>query len=300
MKTAFVVLAALAISCSSSKTETPATTSLDVTINTGEFEIAPGDTFECFYTDVHTPNTEVGITGALGKQGPGGHHITVYYTDLEHPVGHHACSDSEMVQWRQVAGADAIDTGPDAQFQLPAGMAYKVPPGKQILLQSHYINATGKPMKVTSEVTVKIVAPETVKTWVNQYQSSFEAFSIPPKGTAKGGQTCTINEDINVFLLTGHMHEWGKHYKLETVDAAGNSLETIYEHDWEPSFFSHPPLGKWDPAKPWVIKKGTKLRQTCEWQNDTADEIIFPREMCVFFGYYFPDKGTVWCEKDPT
>ncbi|MGZ3478593.1 MAG: hypothetical protein ACXVCJ_29095, partial [Polyangiales bacterium] len=70
MKTGALVLAALALSCSS-KSDTPASTSLDLTIDTGEFEVGVGDTFECFYTDAHTPARDLGITGALGRQGAG-------------------------------------------------------------------------------------------------------------------------------------------------------------------------------------------------------------------------------------
>ncbi|MGZ3422513.1 MAG: hypothetical protein ACXVEF_25550 [Polyangiales bacterium] len=299
MKTGALVLAALALSCSS-KSDTPASTSLDLTIDTGEFEVGVGDTFECFYTDAHTPARDLGITGALGRQGAGGHHITVYYTDIENPVGHHPCKEDEMVQWRQVAGADQLDaTGSsgEPQFQMPDGYAYKMPAGKQILLQVHYVNATGKPMKVSSEVTVKLVDPSSVKTWINHYQSSFEAFTIPAKKDLTSSSTCVVKDDISAFLLTGHMHEWGKHYKLERVDETGASLETIYEKDWEASFSSHPPTLRWSTDAPYKIAKGTLLRQTCTWQNDTDADIIFPKEMCVFFGFYFPDKGEIECEK---
>jgi hypothetical protein len=48
---------------------------------TGEFEVPPGDSFECFYTDTFT-DREISVRSADGKQGSGGHHILVYYTDV--------------------------------------------------------------------------------------------------------------------------------------------------------------------------------------------------------------------------
>lgn len=291
----FVVVAASALSCSSKSSDT-ATSSSDITIQTGEFDIPAGDSFECFYTDTFTATDHVmGITGSTGHQQPGGHHITVYYTDLTQPKQHHACSDSEMVQWHMVAGADVGGNG--GVFGMPAGFAYKLPAGKQIVLQVHYINTTGKPRTVNDDVTLHLVEGSQVKTWANQWLFSDEQWSLPAKQTQTSATDCTINSDLNAFLLTGHMHELGKHYKLERIDDSGNVAELIYDTDWQPSYASHPPVKQWSPDAPYVIKKGTKLRQTCQWQNDTDAEVIFPREMCVFFGFYYPDQGEVDCQK---
>jgi hypothetical protein len=296
----FAMVAGLLVVSCGSKDEAPnSTTANGMEFSTGEFEIPAGDSFECFYTNTFTPR-DIGVTGAVGRQMTGGHHITVYYTDLKRPAEHHECSDAEMVQWHMIAGADELGTAADGElrFQMPAGYAYKVPANKQIVLQVHYINTTGKPRKVSDSVTLNTIEVPQVKTWANHFLSSHEAWTIPPKNTQESSSTCTVNADINAFLLTGHMHEWGRHYKLERLDDAGNSAETLLDHDWEPSYSSHPPLKQWATDKPLVIKKGTKLRQTCKWENDTDTEIIFPREMCVFFGYYYPDQGEITCEKN--
>ena len=56
-------------------------------------------------------------------------------------------------------------------------------------------------------------------------------------------------------------------------------------------YASHPPTLKYTTDAPLVLKAGTKLRQTCTWDNTTNNPVGFPREMCVMFGFYFPDNG---------
>src|SRR3954464_12767010 len=87
---------------STSDTGTPpapapgATKPAGFTFSTGKFDIQPGDTFECFYTNTIT-DRQLNVQSATATQGKGGHHVTVYYTDQKVPVGHHVCNDVEMV-----------------------------------------------------------------------------------------------------------------------------------------------------------------------------------------------------------
>jgi hypothetical protein len=298
MRSILICAAVLLTSCGSDKTE-PAKTSEDLTkltFTTGDFDVAAGDQFECFYTDTIT-SRELGINKSSGVQGTGGHHITVYYTDIKHPVEHHKCIDAEMTTWHMVAGTGGDSAASDKDITLPEGFAIKVPAGKQLVVQTHYINTTGKTQKRNDTVTLNLIEPAKVKQYANYLAASHESWTIPPKAAYETTSTCTVKNDLKMLVLLGHMHELGKHYKLETIDAAGK-VNTLIEEDWEPSFANHPPLMKFTADAPMLIAKGTKLRQTCKWDNDTAEEVIFPREMCVFFGYYFPDQGELFCEKD--
>jgi hypothetical protein len=112
--------------------------------------------------------------------------------------------------------------------------------------------------------------------------------------------TCTVSQDLQLALLLGHMHEHGVHYTLETIDAAGAVIDTVYSEDWMPSYSSHPPILKFTMEAPLTFKAGTRFRQTCEWNNDTDKTLIFPTEMCVGFGYYFPGENRLQCDKDVT
>src|SRR5512140_222118 len=115
----------LAVACGSSGSSSDGSTSSALTVETGDFDVAAGDAFECFYTSLVTDH-DVSVTRAKAVQAKGGHHVTVYYTDDYHPAEHHKCVDAEMTQWHQVAAAAGAE-GASTTFSLPDGLAFKVP-----------------------------------------------------------------------------------------------------------------------------------------------------------------------------
>lgn len=297
-------LGAVSLSCgsSSSNADAPADVPIGITDTTmrivlEKHEIPPGDSFECFYTDLKT-DREIFVNGAVGKQGPGGHHITIYYTVAPQEPGHHKCDDMEMTNWRQVGGIAGgnDESAKQGVIDLPPGVAMKVPKGQQIVVQTHYINATSQSREVEDDVTVKLLRPEEVKTFANAYVVADTQFKIPPQSTFTRTATCTVDKDLDLVLIMGHMHEWGAHYKLERLDDQGKSLDTFFDIDWDPSYASHPPTTRWSPDAPYHLAKGSRLRQSCTWKNNTPDGMRFPREMCVVFSYYLNDTGFLTCE----
>jgi hypothetical protein len=271
---------------------TTATKAAGFEFSTGPFEIQPGDTFECFYTNTITDH-QLNVQTATAQQGPGGHHVTVYYTDQQVPVGHHPCNDVEMLGLHQIAGAAE---GKEGIIGLPDGYATKVPPGKQLVVQSHYIRTEPGPLTVDDKLELQTVDEANVKAFANAFVLVDGNFHLPPRTTSKSVTDCVVPKDLDVLLLLGHMHEWGSHYKIERIDDAGKPAETIYETDWEPLFLSHPPVNAYGAATPLKLTKGMRLRQTCEWKNTEDQEMAFPREMCVMFSYYIPDDGFLQCE----
>jgi hypothetical protein len=289
-----LVVAAASLGCGSSGdgTSGSAPNPNELTFHTGSFDVTPGDSFTCFYTDTIT-DKEINVANTAGMQGPGGHHITVYYADTTTAPTHHPCKDSEMVSWHQIGGAS---NGGEPVVPLPDGAAIKVPAGKQIVVQAHYINTTGKTFTSDDSITLMLLPSNEVKQFMNSWVINDDAFTIPAQSTGTSVSTCTFPQDLKTVLLLGHMHDYGKHYKLERLDASGSVVETVYDHDWQPQYASHPPYITGTLDAPMDIKAGTTFRQTCTWDNTTPDPILFPREMCVAFGYYFPDSGWVYCD----
>ncbi|MFO0590931.1 MAG: hypothetical protein U0441_25535 [Polyangiaceae bacterium] len=297
MRTWILAGAALASSaamgCGGSETNSGEARELVVT--TPEFEVPPGDSFECFYTDVRSPK-DLAVTSAIGHQGPGGHHITLYYADEDRPVGHHPCSDAEMLGLHQVTGA-SLDGEPT--LNVPEGLATRIPEGKQIALQSHYINVSGKTEKVTDEIRVALADPSDIVAYANMWVLFDGNFKVPAHSQAVHRSVCTVAKDADLVLLFGHMHEMGKHFTLERIDDQGATLETLYDQDWASSYASHPPELRYTREKPLHFAAGTRLRQTCTWHNAGEEDAQFPREMCLSFGYYFPDDGDRICIAKP-
>jgi hypothetical protein len=149
---------------------------------------------------------------------------------------------------------------------------------------------------VSDTVSVNYVDPKDVVQYVNFWAMSDDTFTVPPMATYTSVSTCTIPQDFKTVVLLGHMHEYGSHYTLERIDAQGNLLETVYDHAWQPLYMSHPPLMSYTLDAPLDIPAGTIYRQTCSWNNLTPNPLAFPNEMCVAFGYYYPDNGMITCD----
>ena len=263
-----------------------------VTIYTPEFQIPPGDSFTCFYMNYKTAE-ELDIVNADGGQQQGGHHIIAYFATDERPVGAHTCTDQEMTNLNQIAGAAGKEGG--QVLQLPPGLALKVPAGKQLVVQAHYINATGKTQTVRDWVKIVKGDPSKVKNFVNFLVTNDDGFMVPPNSPVSRTTECTLDNDYQMALLLPHMHELGQHFTLEVLDSAHNHVDTPIDTDWQPSYMSHPPLQTFDMSTPYMLKKGQILRQTCTWDNSTADPVLFPREMCLTFFYYWPGNGDQFC-----
>lgn len=258
-------------------------------IKTPEYDVPAGESFECFYTDVVTEE-ELSVVAAAGIQGEGGHHIIVYYADEVRDPEHHPCDDAEMASWHQVVGANGLGTGEPA-ISMPEGLAIRVPKGKQIVLQTHYINTTGETQKYHDEVAVELTEPDKVVAYANLFAVADMGFTVDPHATTTHVTQTTVKRDTQIILMGGHMHERGQSFKLEMLDDAGEVSEVMYDEKWSAAYASHPPLLTYTIDDPRLLKKGTKLRQTCVWNNESADALQFPTEMCVTFGFYFPDDG---------
>jgi hypothetical protein len=284
--------------CSSASTppSPPAPNANELTLQTGEFQVPTGgDSLTCFYTDVIT-QTDLIVGNVTATQGPGGHHIIVYYIDTPHTVEHHPCLNSEMVDWNEIAGAS--NSG-EPVVSLPEGAGIKLPAGKQIVIQSHYINTTAAVETVNDTINIDLLQAADVKQYINNWVINDATFLVQPDSTYKSVTQCTVAQDLQSVVLLGHMHEYGTHYTLESVDASGNSLGVIYDQVWQPLYATHPPLKTATLDAPFVIPMGTIIRQTCSWDNTTANPLSFPTEMCDGVVYYFPDNGFQVCDNKP-
>ncbi len=265
-----------------------------LTFTTPEFEVPTGDSFTCFYTDTYT-DREIAVASATGNQDTGGHHILAFWTDVPREAQAHECNDAEMVSWHQIAGSAGKDVG-GAVLGLEDGLAVQIPAGVQLVLQAHYINTTTSPKKVHDTVTLNLVEPADVVSYVKYFVTDDETFELTPHSKGMSVTYCDVPRDFSMALSLGHMHELGTRYRLEVVDAADAVQSTIIDNEWDPEFTSHPEVLYYGIDDPLLLKKGTRLKQTCDWNNLTANPVIFPREMCLAFFYYFPGDDDMTCD----
>src|SRR5262249_3728585 len=135
--------------------------------------------------------------------------------------------------------------------------------------------------------------------YINFWVINDDTFNVAPMSTGKTVSTCTFPQDLKTVIMLGHMHAYGTHYTLERVDAQGKVLETVYDKAWQELYMSHPPFITGTLDAPLDIPAGTIYRQTCQWNNTTPNPLVFPTEMCIAFGFYYPDNGWVYCDVQP-
>lgn len=270
-----------------------------LTFDSGEFEIPAGESFFCFWTPFTTP-TELSVVKADAKQSVGGHHVTAYYADVVRKPQMRQCDSTDMVDWHFAIAAGGEGAATTEFAALPDGLAIKMQSQKQLLIQLHYINTTGAPQKVRDSMTITTTDPANVKAYAADFVIMDDQWKLPPHMETTAVSTCTVTEDINLVMMLGHMHQAGKHYRLELMEPGETTFKTFEasDYDWKPAYTSHPPSWRRSMDQALSLKKGTKFRQTCQWNNDSSDTLGFPTEMCISFGYRYPATERLFCERD--
>lgn len=234
---------------------------------------------------------EVDVVQSRGFQSTFGHHaILMEVAGAEPRLGQsHACTDADMTNARFLAGgSDAA-----AQFKIPEGVAFRIKAASVLMVQTHWINTSSKPVVGQTVFNIGVAPPDGSRQAAQLFAAYTANVTLPPRGPARAKTECRIKEDIRLFALGGHAHEWGTHVRL-SVDRAGKR-ENLYDHRWEAHYQADPPLHYFDTHAPLKLNAGDVLHVECEYQNTTDAEIRFPREMCVGMGFYFPGTADIQC-----
>jgi hypothetical protein len=305
--TRWLVLASLVVGCSSSH-NTPPDMSPTVMRPAGfnppapeagetEFDspiipaIAPGtDTTLCSYLDTRiTDQTDVVHFRVL--QSTTGHHAILYAAKQTRDVGTHVCTDDDMVNSRFIAagGSESI-----AMIAIPDGLAFRIPANTQLMMQTHWINATQNTVDGQAVALVTMKPTDPSRQVLDLFNIVNTNFTIPAGQTVTSSSTCAIKQDLQLMTITGHEHEFGSHVSIEQTDGAQTTM--LWNHDWQPSYQSAPPFQIYGVVQPLVLKAGQQVQVTCTWNNPGAVDLAFPREMCVATGFYFPaTQGEIDC-----
>jgi hypothetical protein len=253
--------------------------------------IQPGqDINYCTYLDFR-PDSTLDVVSYQGFQSPGGHHTILYASRRVQAAGTHECTDNDMLNVRYIGGAGTDATVGAAN--IPEGIAFEISAGTQLMVMSHWINATLAPLdgqsayNVTTQAPTPGVSPGDLFTVVNTLLDI-------PVGTHSAHTECVLQQDMAFFLIGGHAHEHATHITLTHAPASGPST-VMYDHEWGPQLVFDSPLNKYTKAEPYRMSAGDRFVVDCTYSNTTGANIPFPTEMCVGFGYYFPATAEMDC-----
>jgi hypothetical protein len=285
------LLSALA-ACSSSPSK-PASSVAGNVHFTMNVSLAPGsEIFRCQF--VNMPVGEAFVVAAAHHYTPGSHHLLLYRTDLATiPQGGDQVQDcyeglggSIMSHVRGTLYGSQV---PDASFTMPAGVAYHVNSQEVLLLQAHYLNASGNQVQASIDVGLTTITDASKVTYRAGNLFYYDPFiDVPPNGTAKAGARCTLTNDLTLVNVFPHFHARGIGYQayLDLPGQAPASVPFYVSTDWE-----HPVAFTGQPMK---LSAGTAVRFYCDYQNSGTNEYFqgpsaANNEMCMFTGLYYPE-----------
>ncbi len=254
------------------------------------FDIAPGaDITMCSYIDKRIVD-ETDIVDYQGFQSSlGAHHAILYSVTNQEEANTHECNEDDMVNSRYLAGGGADSPPAD----LPENVVFRMPANTQLLVQTHWINATDEAFDGQAAFNLKISKPKAEHQVAQLFTIGNTMFTLP-MGLGSASAECTIQQHMNVFTLGGHMHEWGTHGKI-SLGKAGTDMNAIWDHAWSGEFQFNPPRNYYTTEAPLVLDPGDKIRVDCDYDNDTGGPLPFPREMCIGFSYAYPMTNQIDC-----
>ncbi len=227
----------------------------------------------------------------LQPRGNGNHHNQLK-TPLNQPPADgtvRTCSDDygEMgyaTPLFEAAGVSAEDPG-GPWLDLPTGMAMKFASGTPWMVETHFINPTDDAVLVNAAIDLGFVPEEEVDVWLGTFEFDAGDLGLDP-GPAEVTFECAWTEDVTLFSILGHMHEFGRSFTTEWIH--DGVTETIYEvADWDASYKNAPVIANHEAGEI-VIEAGDIFRTTCTWDNTTDGVLEVPAEMCTLNGTAYP------------
>lgn len=221
------------------------------------------------------------------------HHAILFAAKQSRPVDTHVCTEDDMTNGRFLAGGGAEGV---SNVDIPDGLAFRIPANTQIMIQTHWINATLNAVDGQAVAYITGVPSSPTRQTMDLFDVVNASFTLPAGKVTTATTTCTIKKDLQIFAIAGHMHEFGQHFDFTIADAGGANMQMLWSKDWAPEYQSAPPYTVFTTAQPLLFKAGQQVSAACTWSNLTASDISFPREMCVGTTFYFPaDDGEIDC-----
>ena len=174
--------------------------------------------------------------------------------------------------------------GERSDWQLPPGVALRLPANASLDLNTHYVNRTEAELRGEVYTNLYTIDSATVQHIGHALNLGNFGISLPAGQRTTLTKTFPMSDTVNVFLLTSHMHEHGEHFTIK-ISGGSRDGETVYEtEDWD-----NPDIRTYDP--PLVLYPGEGLTSVITYNNTTGRTITFgltsQDEMGIIFGYFY-------------
>lgn len=231
-------------------------------------------------TDIDVNRIQLNVSG-------GSHHIHLYraYEPMDVPDGFEVCNMAvDFDKWALVVASQLRKT----DWELPAGVAFHLRAGEQLLVQTHFVNVGSLETAGEGKVVMNLhdADPGTISAHAGALFGQDRDVHVPPLSDVAQSATCTFPEALKLFAQTGHYHFRGKRFSTFLWDA-GRRGDEIYHHEGyaDPTFEVYP--------RPLPFAAGQGLEWECYWENPNDIEYRFgpftdTNEHCNLFAFYYP------------
>ena len=262
----------------------------------GPFDVAAGKEVQLCRT-VKLSNTEqLGANRLNVKLNTGSHHFILFKArdNQSFPDQTFPCWGTvNFEDWEFLM--DVNKTG-GYDWQLPDGQGFVLEPHQQIMIQSHYVNATTvqTPAGGLAYLNIHEVPRSHV---VHELHGMFTVntrLAIPPRQAYSSDRNCSFSRGVYIVAMTGHFHARGTLFEVNKENATlGNMGEIYHSESWDSPVFKI-------FQDPLLVNGGGEegVHFACSYYNDTDQQIGFGghadvQEHCnLFFQYYNLQEGT--------
>lgn len=257
-----------------------------VQLHIGPFDVPQGAEIQRnFYLKLPS-DVDVDINRIQVAMREGSHHLNMFKTDKESQPDH-AEDDFTQLNFEKYE-LFAGNQNPAMDWSLPAGVGIRMKARQQLVIQSHYVNATTQktPGKAEARINLWFAKPGQTMALLGTLFANNRRINIPPRSSVSFSQWFIWKRDVKIAAMTGHFHSRGKRFYVARWNGASET-EALYESkNWE-----EPPFRTFGEGIP--IAAGTGIRFTTDFVNNSDLNITFgPRvevnEHANLFLYFYP------------
>jgi hypothetical protein len=226
----------------------------------------------------------------------GSHHMNLFRTTTQVPDHDEECFvPMDFSTPTNPGGVDLI-VGSQTEaldWKMPEGVAFKLKAHTQLVLQTHYVNASTQVSALgAGEVWVNLhTAPDPAKitAHVGTMFANNMQLKIPPHSQVSFETGCSLPHAVNVIAATGHFHSRGRVFEVRSCPTDMRAPETT--PFYQSQAWNEPPFKVLDT--PISLQAGGGLDYTCEFVNEGTETLTFgphveTQEHCNLFAYFYP------------
>ena len=177
---------------------------------------------------------------------------------------------------------------PYDHWQLPPGVGFHLEAHQQLVLETHFINATPSAEIVQSGFGMDFAPVGSVTTRASVFYFGTEKLKLPASSPSTVDSYCSPPQATALQTVVGHQHRFGTGVTVGYIPHGGSERRIYQTSNWD-----SPPMLPLDGGL--TVAPGDQIHVSCSYDNTTSAAITFPAEMCFAVGAYWPSQGLLFC-----